>query len=519
MGRAVRVFSLLTLISRFGGLLRDVLTARIFGDTAVGSAFMAAFAIPNLFRRLLGEGALAAAFLPIYTRLDRDDPEKAHRFASIIVQRLAITTGVITLLVEAGLLAALLAGSDDPDRTLSIRLIMVMFPFMPTVCTAAILGGMLQTHGRFAPSAGMPILLNVFTIIAAIPYVLTDHPNPVQAAYVLGAATILSGIAQVAWGVLALRGLVRWNLRDDGVRTHVRDMMRQFIPVVIGMGTLQINTFLDTLIAMWPNWVGPTIMGHPYPLDERSNSILSYTQRLYQFPLGVFGVAVATAIFPMLARATDDAEGFGATLRRGLRLSLFIGLPASVGLVIVREDLTHVVYAGGDNGFSREGVVRAGAVLAGFAPAIWAFSINQVWTRAFYASGRMKTPMTVAMLMVGLNAALNMALIWPLREAGLAWSTSICALIQCAILGFLTRRMLGVRPIDRETVLACLRLVAISAIMGGLVLLARRLTPAGEAWNGRFVLLAVSAGVGMVSYFALALLTRSPELRWVMHRR
>lgn len=518
MGRAVRVFSALTLLSRFGGLARDAITARIFGATAIGSAFVAAFAIPNLFRRLLGEGALAAAFLPVYTRLDRDDPELARRFAAIVLRRLALTTGLITVVVELGLLATLWLDGQDADRALSVRLIMVMFPFMPTVCLAAILGAMLQAHGRFGPSAAMPILLNLFTIIAAVPFVVIRDASTTTAAYVIGIATVLSGVAQVVWGARALGDRLTVGTAADGATVHVREMMRKFVPVVIGLGALQISSFLDTVIAMWPNWVGPTMFGRTCPLDESSNSILGYAQRLYQFPLGVFGVAVATAIFPMLARAEGDNAEFSRTLRRGLRLSLFIGLPASVGLVLVRQPLTFVVYGGGDRGFGAADVARAGAVLAGYAPAIWAFSVNQVWTRAFYASGDTRTPMRVAIAMVSLNLVLNLALIWSLREAGLAWATSACAVLQCVVLAALMKSRLGHAPLDRETLLGAARLMVMTAAMGLCVWAAIKAMPARPGWLGNLATLSVAAATGVGSYIAMAIALRLPELSWLLDR-
>lgn len=518
MGRAVRVFSSLTLISRIAGLGRDIATARVFGDTAIGSAFIAAFAIPNFFRRLLGEGALTAAFIPLYTQLDRDDPDAARRFGALVIRKLTVLTGLITVIVELALLAALFLDGRNPERVLSVKLIMVMFPFMPLVCVAAILGGMLQTHGRFGPSAGMPILLNLITIVASVPFVLVESPNQELAAYVIGIAIIISGVAQVAWGVLALGPRFAFKASAVGVADAVRTMLKRFVPVVIGMGTLQINSFFDMLIAMWPNWVGPTMLGFAYPLDDRSNAILGYSQRLYQFPLGVFGVAVATAIFPMLARATNESDAFARTLRRGLRLSLFIGLPASIGLMLVRDPLTYVVYSGGGRGFSADGVSRAAAVLAGYAPAIWAFSINQVWTRAFYAAGRMRTPMIVAMLMVLLNLILNLALIWPFREAGLAWSTSICAIIQCIILAALSKRLTGMNPMDRATTLASLRIIALSACMAGTVVLADALLPNPIAWTGNLLNLLALTGTGGIAFLVLAKVTRSHELSWLLHR-
>ncbi|HCT45480.1 MAG TPA: murein biosynthesis integral membrane protein MurJ, partial [Phycisphaerales bacterium] len=175
-------------------------------------------------------------------------------------------------------------------------------------------------------------------------------------------------------------------------------------------------------------------------LDASSNAILFYAQRLYQFPLGVFGIAVATAAFPALSRVAGDSVRFGEMLTRGLRLSLFIGVPASVGLLLVGEALIRVLYSGGGDGFSEAGVSRASAVLAGYALAVWAYSLNQLLTRAFYARGDTRTPMTVALGMVGVNICLNLVLIWWLREAGLAWSTAVCAVGQTVLLLWMANR-------------------------------------------------------------------------------
>src|SRR5437016_2974080 len=167
LSAAVRVVSGLTLLSRLAGLVRDVVTARMFGASALGSGFQAAYSLPNLFRRLFGEGALSAAFLPEYTLLRRDHPQLSDQLASITLWALTLATGALTLLLEAGVLVALLALPASPDRSLSLKLIMLMLPMMPAVCVTAILGGMLQAHGRFGPPAAAPIILNLFQVAAA----------------------------------------------------------------------------------------------------------------------------------------------------------------------------------------------------------------------------------------------------------------------------------------------------------------------------------------------------------------
>ncbi|HRQ72837.1 MAG TPA: murein biosynthesis integral membrane protein MurJ [Phycisphaerales bacterium] len=516
LSSAVRVISSLTLVSRIAGLARDIVTARIVGDSALGSAFMAAWAIPNLFRRLFGEGALAAAFLPEYTRATRDDGETADRFATLTVLMLALVTGGLLLVGEAVLLAFLVLAPPDPDRALSLRLMMLMLPYMPLVCVAAILGGMLQAHGRFGPTAAAPVLLNVFVITAGVPHFFVRDADPVRTAYFIGIAAVLAGAAQVAWSLWALRGRVAWRRGFARAAAPARRMMRKFLPVVVGMGTIQLNSLIDTLIAMWPVWLGPTVLGMAYPLDPASNSVLAYTQRLYQFPLGVFGIAVATAVFPMLARTSDDPHAFLATLRRGLRLSFFIGLPASLGLLLVREPLTGVMYGGPGSAFSDEGVRRSAAVLLGYAPGVWAYSLNHVVTRAFYAGGDTTTPMRVAIGVVGLNLLLNVTLIWPLGEAGLAWSTSISATVQLLVLIHLSKRLTHAPAFDGETLAACGRVLAASLVMAGLVWGVLLLIGSPESWSGRLATVAVAVAIGGLAYPIAAAALRCPELRWLV---
>jgi putative peptidoglycan lipid II flippase len=522
LGAAVRTTGAVTLLSRFAGLARDVIVVRIFGDTATGSAFAAAFAIPNTFRRLFGEGALSAAFLPAYAQAEKHNPSAAARFASLVVAWLGLVTAALTVLIETALLVLLLAVDHPPDRVLSLQLIMVMLPFMPLICMAAIMGGMLQVHGRFGPAASGPIILNAFIIAVGAWHLVSGTLAAEATAYVLGAATVLSGLTQAAWFFLLLR--TRWAPPriDPDARERVRVTLRRFVPVALGLGTLQLNGFVDMLLAMWPIWVGPTLAGRTYPLDEASNVILASAQKLYQFPLGVFGIAVAAAVFPMLARAADERERFERILRRGVRLSLFIGVPASAGLVLVRHDVTMTLFGGGRSGFSDEGVVRAAAVVLGFAPAVWAYSVNHVLTRAFYARGDTATPVRVALAAVALNLCLNVVLIWPLREAGLAWSTAASAMAQTAALMHLCRRKFGVSPLDAEATRGVGRILLTAGLMGAAAWLAG--SAAEEAcdtlpsWWRATVRLAAVTGLGALSYLALARLLRAPELHWLLAR-
>jgi len=209
-----------TLLSRVGGLVRDVLIGRMFGDTVVNSAFAAAFQLPNMFRRLFGEGALSAAFIPAYTDACKADDDRlrgnggqasgsqAGQLASLTLCVMGLTTAAITVVVELILLAVLLLAPYDAERVLSLRLIMVMMPFMPLICCAAILAGMLQVHGRFGAASSGPLVLNAF-IIATGAWCLWSGPAAEPTAYLIGIATVLSGVTQCFYFHRLLRGRVR----------------------------------------------------------------------------------------------------------------------------------------------------------------------------------------------------------------------------------------------------------------------------------------------------------------------
>jgi putative peptidoglycan lipid II flippase len=514
----VRVVSGLTLLSRFAGLVRDVVTARMFGATALGSGFQAAYALPNLFRRLFGEGALSAAFLPEYTLLRRDHPQLSDQLASITLWALTLVTGGLTLLFEVAILAVILILPPNHNRTLTLQLVMLMLPMAPAVCITAILGGMLQAHGKFGPPAAAPIILNLFQVAAASFFYL-HWVEREPAAYLVGVAAVVASGVQIVWSLVALRGKVRWTRTWQHASRHSKNVLSRFIPAVLGLGTLQLNTMMDTVIATWPIWKpGATFFGHALTLDEKSNALIRYTQTIYQFPLGVFGLAVATAVFPLLSRSTDRPEQFVEHLRRGLRLSLFIGLPASIGLFLVRHDIIASIYGGGKHGFTPDDIDRAAAVLAGFAPAVWAYSLNHVFTRAFYARHDTKTPMYLALCTVVLNFSLNVMLIWPLREAGLAWATATSAVVQCLVLGYLCHRKLDARPLDKPTTASLVRIITAGLLMGGAVWGMERLWPQSTTWLGTIVRLLACVTAGAAAYAALGVILKLPELKWLLHR-
>lgn len=521
LGSAVRTTSLVTLASRIGGLARDMLVGLMFRDTALGSAFSFAFAVPNLFRRLFGEGALSAAFIPLYTRAHKNDPALAGALASLTLRWLGLATSALTVVAEVVLLILWAALPPDADRQTMILLTMVMLPFMPTICMAAIMSGMLQVHGRFGPASSGPLILNTFIIVVGLYFVLTKQAAGHAAAYSIAAATTLSGATQACWFYRLLTPHVRWTRATAPAAPQGREMVGKFIPVLIGAGTLQLNTFLDQLIATYTLWAGPKLFGADYPLSDASGTIIAMAGRLYQFPLGVFGIAVAAAVFPLLSRHADEPARFIDILRRGLRLSFFISLPAALGLILVRTDATAALVPT----FSEEGKLRCAAVLMGFAPGVWAYSVNHVLTRAFYALGDTATPMRIAIAMVLVNVTLNLTLIWPMQEAGLAWSTSISAMLQTLVLLIILKRRLGadlVGPIiDGPTARSLLRTLILAGIMALAVYGVQLLwpTPDDARWSHHVARFLVTSAVGGAVFLIIARALRITELLQLLPRR
>lgn len=518
-----RTFAALTLVSRVLGLARDAILARLFGVTGLGTAFGIAFQFPNTFRRLFGEGALSAAFIPEYARLLRQDHALADRFASLVVALTIAVLGAATVILEA-VIIAVVASIDLPDHgRRALILLALMLPYMPMVCATAILGGMLQTHGRFAAQAGAPIILNLCMIAAALAGARVLRLNAESTALIVAGSVTVAGVLQIAWCLRDLRGLTTWSRMVEGVAAPARTMFRRLGPVLVGLGAVQVATLVESwLIVAWPIYQGPTILGNPYPLDEGAGAALTNAQRLYQFPLGVFGIALATAAFPTLARLADEKDRFAQTLRKSLRLSLFIGLPATVGLAWVARDLTAVIYLGGRVGHAD--AERIARCLVMYALLVGAYSLTHVLTRAFYALGDTRTPMKVSIATVALGLALSLALMWPMREAGLALAASIAAAVQLAFLVRLAGRRMNdaADPLfDRAVRASAARIAAGAALMLAALAGARLAWPAPAAptyWDHGLRLVG-DASLGVLVYFAYGRAFCRDEVSWLLARR
>jgi len=525
--RHAKTVSGLTLVSRFTGLLRDAVLASVLGLTGVADAFFMGFLLPNLFRRLFGEGALSAAFIPAYTDLLAKDKQLARRLASACIGLLAILLGVIVVIGEGILYQVQFVRDWTPTTLLAIKLMMVMLPYMPLVCLVALIGGMLHVHHRFGSTAAVPILLNLSMIVAA--FVAGRMFDPQRAVMYVGTAVVVAGALQLAWQILAILPHEKFTAQWPGVSGPMKEMFKVMLPMLIGLAVFQLNAAMDSLIAfgLSSKEAGDDffmLLGYKvaYPIETGAVAALNWAQRLYQFPLGVFGIAVATAIFPALSRAAvrrqqDNASNFGDILRNGLRLTVFIGLPASFGLILVRVPLCRLIYQYGK--FDVADAQRVAVILIGYASVIWAYSMMHVLTRAFYAVKDAKTPLRISLTTVLLNALLNCVLIWFLGAAGLAWSTAICAAWQVCLLARAAKRYVE-RPIDGDVWRAWGRCALLSVLMAAPLAVVVWLVPFAELSRG------VSAGVlagmvagGVLVYAGGAWLMNVAELRWLLQRR
>ena len=531
VGHAVTA-SVLTFASRILGLARDAVIAAMFGMNAITDAFSVGFLVPNLFRRLFGEGALTAALVPVYTRTLGEDRAAARRLISVCVALLVIVLAVLTILGELVLALMLFLGAWSEQIELAGRLTMIMLPYMPMICLVAILGAVLQVHGRFAAPSAAPMILNVVLIAGTI-YAAKGarvEGSLKQAIAVVACFVLVAGAIQLVWMIVAVARHERFTFDFSGTRDVLRDVIRTLWPMMIGLAVFQINTLLDSVIALMfsAREEGQTmsLLGQEiaYPMQFGAITALQFAQRLYQFPLGVFGVALATAIYPALVRAIGDASGarsdhdaFRTVLRQGLRLSAFVGGPAAVGLILVRLPLVRVIFERGQ--FDLEAAHTVASILAGYASAVWAYMMLHVMTRGYYAMDDARTPLRIGVGMVALNVLLNLILIWPLGPAGLAWATALSAALQIVILTRRMRRRVG-PVVDRGVrggwAVTLLLTGLMTAVLAPIVVFVD-VAALDKATVTSLLVGMVAVGMGTVA--GGAWLLDVDELRWLLRRR
>ncbi|QQE13056.1 murein biosynthesis integral membrane protein MurJ [Planctomycetota bacterium] len=535
------IVSALTFLSRIFGLIRDSILAWAFGLSPVGNAFFVAFTIPNLFRRLFGEGALTAAFIPHYTRLTQSDPVIARRFAYLVISLLITLLASITLLGELGLFLFNHFGNYSENTHLILKLTMIMLPYMPLICLVAVIGGILQVHHRFGPPAAAPVILNLtmigFAVCAGLFYSKNiDHFGP-RIVTIISLGVLTAGLIQVAFLTPTLFHLARPTLNFSKTAEHIRSMLFMMMPMLIGLAVLQINTLFDTLIALFFSM--PDLTADPtasttilntsieYPMDANSVSALYFAQRLYQFPLAIFGIAIATAIFPAFShtasriieasRKGDPTEPhrkqFQTHLHHGIRLTIFLGLPAAVGIILIREPLVRLLFQ--YNNFNAADTARVAHILVGYAISIWAYSLIHVLTRAYYAHKDSLTPLKISVSMVIFNLLLNLTLIWPLGTAGLAYSTAASAIIQVILLLYFIKAY-SFEPISKSVAVGILHTIVLTFLMAVSVFgFLTYFQPITQSRTQSAIILFATVALGGIIYLAAAFFTRAEEISWL----
>jgi len=465
MLKASGAMAVATMSSRLLGMVREMVYYGFMGTGWVNDAFQYAFTIPNLFRRLLGEGALTAAFIPVFKEKEKNHGEtEMWRAANAVISGLVISASVIIALVMAGISIALAAHQFDEKTALMLQLLRVMFPYMLLVCLAAAMMGMLNARGHFFIPAMGATMLNVVMIASVFwlaPRFGTDLPKdkklPVQI-FALAYGVLAAGVAQAAFQMPTLwRDGFRYRWVSPWGDPTVQRVVRQMIPGTIGVAAFQINVALVQLVALY---VGTGIV-----------SSFNGAVRLMELPQGVFGISLATYLLPTLSGLAAEKKypEFRSTLRHGLGTLIFMNAIACVLLVALAEPVVRLLFERG--AFSAGSTARVSYALTCLAPGLVMFSTVNILARAFYALGDTRTPMKISIVCLVINFLAGSALIFPLREGGPGIANTFTSALNAGLLLFALRKKMGRLEMEplRETLLP----IALAAIFAG-----------GLAWGG-----------------------------------
>ena len=496
-----------TLTSRVLGFVRDVFMATMLGAGPVADAFIVAFRLPNLFRRLFAEGAFSAAFVPLFSRALAEGGEaRARSLAEEVLAVFLLALTVITVVAELAaplLVYALAPGfADDPAKFSDTEaMTRIMFPYLACMSLTAMAAGMLQSFGRFAVAAFAPSLLNVVLVAALALIWQQGWAGTPGAAYTLSWAVFVAGFAQLA----AVAGTLWWigfplSLHRPRITPQVRRLVALGIPGVLSGGITQINIVIGTIIAS---------------LQASAASWLYYADRIYQLPLGVIGVAIGVVLLPDLTRRVrgDDAAGVFHTQNRALEFAMALTLPAAVALVVIPFTIIGVLFERG--AFTALDTEAAGMAVAAFALGLPAFVAIKVFQPGYFAREDTRTPTIHGGISVVVNVVGSLAMFPFIGHVGIALATAVAAWVNAVLLlVVLVRRghFAWDRLLTRRLVLLALASVVMGAGLLGLQhLLAPWLSGETAAVEG-LALLALCAG-GMVVYAVAVLATGAVDVR------
>jgi len=500
--KAAGVVSAATLLSRILGYIRDAVIAWYFGAGFNSDAFIAAFRIPNLLRRLFGEGAISNAFVPVLTDyLTRDGKDEAFRLAKSALWILSIILVVIVFcgIILAPLIVKIIAPGfiDAPEKlSLTITLTRIMIPYIFFIGLVALCMGILNVFGHFATPALTPVLLNLAMILSVL-FLCPYFSKPVLG---LAVGVMIGGVLQLGFQLPAMAGKgFIFRQKTKIIHPGLKKIGQLMIPVIFGGAVYQINTLVDQLLGSL--------------LQQGSITVLYFADRLVQFPLGLFAIATGTAVLPSLARqaASGDIEALKDTFGYSVRLTLFLTIPSMIGLIILREPIIACLFQRGE--FSLIATRLTAQALLYYAIGLWAFSAVRIVAASFFALKDTRTPMIMAAISVGANIVLGVILMGSMAQNGLALATSLASVLNLGLLVYELRRKLGSlgwRNIGKS---ACSTLAG-SVIMGCFVWGAARILIPDPGGKTVHLLLGLSGCVlaGLVVFGVLSYFFKSPEL-------
>ena len=503
---AVGAIGLATLASRILGYARDIVIARAFGAGLATDAFFVAFRIPNLLRRLLAEGALSTAVVPVFSAtLAREGPAAFARMVRAVAGAGLVTLCAVSALgiaLAPWIVAVMAPGwrADTALFDLAVLLTRVMFPYLVLVGLGALAMGVLNAHHRFFTSAMSPVVLNVAMILAVLG--LGGRLTPAILSLAVG--VLAGGLGQFVVQLpevrrlgIPLRPALNWS------HPAVLEIGRRLLPAAFALAAVQVTVLVNTLLASL--------------LPAGTVSYLYYADRVMEFPLGIFGIAVATAALPSMAAqaARRDHQALKATLGFSLRLAVFVAVPAAVGLVLLRDPIIRLLFQRGE--FGAADALFTAQALVGYAVGLPAFSATRLAAQTFYALGDVRTPVYVGFASVAANVALALLLMWPLQHVGLALASSLSSYVNLMGLCWILRRR-GLLGGERIWVSVGRTLAASLVLFAWCLWLAR--TIEGGRYGAGWTVLALASGI--LVYGAAAAALRAPEitaLRGMVSRR
>jgi len=472
MLRGTLVIGIGTFFSRILGLLRDVATAAIFGMSAGGlmDAFVTAFRLPDIARRFFGDGSLGASFVPVFSKTWENDPKKAWTLLSVTLYRVFFYLLGFVLVGELFCWIGIHFFSPEGRVFMTAHLFSLLLPYLILICLAAICSAAMQAQGQFTISTIAPAILNVIWLFGLLVIIPLFTKEPETQCYFLTICILLSGILQFVIHLPFLRASgFRFYLNFAAVSHETKNIFKNLFPEIFGLASIHLNVLSATCIA-WLfsggvdqpiHWLGNVMT---YPLRSGSAAAIYYSERMYEFPQGLIGLAIAMAIYPLLTHhvANRNFNALKDDLTLGLRIQFMLAIPAGCGLMLLSDPLVHLLFQRG--AFSPEDTARTADLIFWFGTGIWAFCALPIIVRAFYTLGDIQIPCRLGLFGMFLNIALGMLLIFRMQEQGLALTLSLTAGIQSVCLLYIFTRKYGYIDVPK-LIASIVRICIASGIM------------------------------------------------------